>query len=140
LSTSFRLLLPRLLYEALLEQARAELPNECCGLLAGRIVGEAGQVERRYPLVNRLASPREYESEPRSLLAAAKDMRRVGIVELAIYHSHPTTAPIPSQTDLERNCWPGLVHLIVSLRSSVPEARAWRLEEAGYREAEWEIV
>ena len=66
----FRLLLPRRLYEEMVAQAVAELPNECCGLLAGRIEPVAAQdaerkpvarVMRKYPLVNKAASPTEYD-------------------------------------------------------------------------------
>jgi proteasome lid subunit RPN8/RPN11 len=140
LSTAFRLVLPRQIYEALLEQARAELPNECCGLLAGRREGAVGRVARRYPLVNASASPVEYLSEGPSHLAAHRDLCKAGLEELAVYHSHPTTEPIPSRTDLERNLWPGVVHLIVSMRTSSPEMRGWWLREDSYTEAEWEIV
>jgi proteasome lid subunit RPN8/RPN11 len=124
----------------MVEQARAELPNECCGLLAGRLDGGAGRVVRRYPLVNRLASPAEYESEPRSILAAVKDMRQEGIDVLAVYHSHPTAGAVPSRTDLERNNWPGVVHLIVGMATGVPEVRAWWLEPDRFREAAWEVT
>ena len=48
----FRLEVPRALYSAMLEQARAELPNECCGLLAGTVEEGVGRVVARYPLVN----------------------------------------------------------------------------------------
>src|SRR3954452_20721502 len=44
LSMSFRLEVPRALYSAMLEQARAELPNECCGLLAGTVEEGVGRV------------------------------------------------------------------------------------------------
>ena len=67
MSTSFRLLLPRQLYAAMVAQAQAELPNECCGLLAGRIDAGVGRVEQRYPLVNELTSPVEFQSEPRGM-------------------------------------------------------------------------
>ena len=59
----------------MLEQAQAELPNECCGLLAGRVADGVGRVEMRYPLVNELTSPVEYSAEAMSLFAAFKDMR-----------------------------------------------------------------
>src|SRR5262249_14613414 len=79
-STAFRLLWPEALYAEIVAQARAELPNECCGLLAGRIVdtpsGRAGQVVRRYPLINAAASPVEYLSEPKSMFHAVRDMDR----------------------------------------------------------------
>lgn len=144
MSTSFRLALPRQFYMEMVDQARAEFPNECCGFLAGRFEGEGqgriGRVLRRYPLVNAAASPVEYLSEPHSMFAAEKDRRREGLEFLAIYHSHPTTDPIPSRTDRERNYSPDVVNLIVSLKGGVPEIRAWWLTASDYREAEVEWI
>jgi proteasome lid subunit RPN8/RPN11 len=138
LSTSFRLLLPRQFYADMVAQAQAELPNECCGLLAGRIANEMGRVLRRFPLVNAAASPREFDSEPHSMFAAVKEMRREGLDLLAVYHSHPTSAPDPSRTDLERNYSPEVMNLIVSLAVAVPEMRAWWLAPEGFKEAQVE--
>src|SRR5213075_1068459 len=79
LSTSFRLVVPRPIYDDMLAQARAELPNECCGILAGTIatVGDEriGRVQRRYPLVNALASPVEYNADVKGHFQAERDMR-----------------------------------------------------------------
>ena len=139
---AFRLAIPQSLYDALLAQARAELPNECCGLLAGIVEpGDPprGRVRGRYPLVNALASPVAFESDPSGLFAAHKDMRRRGLEVLAIYHSHPTSAPIPSKTDLARNYWPGVMSLIVSLATEPPTLRGWWLLEKDFREADWEL-
>ena len=129
----------------MLEQARAELPNECCGLLAGILDTSdperpTGKVLRRYPLANALASPKEYESEPKSLFAAVKDMRQQGTDILAIYHSHPTSEPVPSKKDRERN-WYGtdVMHLIISLHWEPPTVRGWWIGESEVREAEWEV-
>lgn len=131
---SFVLQIPRRLYDAMVAQAVAELPNECCGLLAGC----DGRVTHRYPLTNALASPVRYESDPAALFAAFKDMRARGTELLAVYHSHPTTDPVPSRTDLERNFYGAeVVHIIISLKGGVPVVRAWRLEEASYSEVEW---
>jgi proteasome lid subunit RPN8/RPN11 len=138
-STPFRLLLPRPLYAALLEQARAELPNECCGLLGGRVEDGVGRVERRYPLINALASPVEYESEPRGMFQAERDMRQHGLRVLAVYHSHPTSEPVPSRKDCQRNYSPDVMNLIISPRTGGPPVRAWWLGADGYREAEWEV-
>ncbi len=116
------------------------MPNECCGLLAGVIEGEerpVGRVVERYPLVNVLASPTVYESEPKSLLHAHKDMRRRGLELLAIYHSHPTSDPVPSKVDLAQNFWPGAVHLIISLKTEPVAVRAWRLGEQTFEPADW---
>ncbi len=136
-SLSRKLQIPRPLYEEMLAQALAELPNECCGLLAGR----DDRVTHRYPLSNALASPVRYESDPQAMFAAVKDMRKEGTDVLAIYHSHPTSAPVPSRTDLERNFYgPEVVHLIISLKEREPEVGAWHLEPDAYREAVWEVI
>jgi proteasome lid subunit RPN8/RPN11 len=134
------------LYEEMVAQARAELPNECCGLLGG-VFEEAspggeriGRVARRYPLINAAANPRLFESDPRSMFEADRDMRRNKLEVLAVYHSHPTSAPLPSKTDLERNYSPAVVNLIISLQGAEPAMRGWWLTEHDFREAEWCLV
>jgi proteasome lid subunit RPN8/RPN11 len=135
--------LPRNIYDEMVAHARAELPNECCGLLAGRIGADEparGVVEKRYPLVNQAGSPTEYLSEPRSMFTAEKDMRKNGIDILAIYHSHPTSEPLPSKTDLERSYSADVVNFIVSLKDDQVHMRAWWLREKDFIEAEWDWV
>lgn len=144
MSTSFRLLLPRRLYDDMVAQALAELPNECCGLLAGKFVTTGserlGQVTHRYPLINAAASPTEYLSEPKSMFAADRAMRQDGVDILAVYHSHPTTDPVPSRTDHERNYTPEIMNLIISLKGDTPNVRAWWLTDLEHHEAEWEVT
>jgi proteasome lid subunit RPN8/RPN11 len=143
LSTPFRLLIPRRFHEEMIAQAVQELPNECCGLLAGRIMPEMPDrtVTERFPLVNADASPCEYTSDLKILFAAHKAMRERSLDLLAVYHSHPSSDPIPSRKDLERNAHGAeVVHLIISLKNATPLARAWRLRENDYVEGEWRIV
>lgn len=137
-----RLQIPRQLYEEMVNHAREELPNECCGLFAGKsLAGErVVRVERGYRLVNALASPVTYESEPRSMFEAVRDMRRHGIDVVAVYHSHPTSAPIPSRTDLARNYSEDVMNLIVSLQGGEAVVRGWWLTAESYTEGEWEVV
>ena len=128
----------------MIAQAKAELPNECCGLLAGQLPAEGtpATISHIFPLVNAAASPVEYFSEPRSMLAAHKAMREQGLEVLAVYHSHPTSAPIPSVKDREMSGGYGeaVVHFILSLQDSCPDLKGWRLTETTYLEAEWEVV
>lgn len=126
----------------MLAQARAESPHECCGLLAGRIAenGAHGEATHHYPLTNELKSPTEFFSEPRGMLAAVKDMRREGIDVLAVYHSHPTSPPVPSRKDLERNYSERVMNLIVGLAGESPDIRAWWLRADGYDEAQFEVT
>jgi len=143
LSTPFCLHLPRRLYDDMLAQAAAESPNECCGLLAGTLEGAGpriGRVLRRYPLVNAAASKVEFLSEPRGMFEAVRDMRRLGLDILAVYHSHPSTDPVPSRTDLERNYSPEVMTLIISLKGAEPQVRGWWLEADQYHEGEWQCT
>lgn len=141
MSTSFRLLLPRQIYNDIVAQAQAELPKECCGLLAGRIEDNVGRAEKRYPLINVAASPERYLSDGGDLPAAFRSMRERNLDLLAIYHSHPTSRPVPSQTDLAQNFYgDSVVFLILSLQTLEPEMRAWWLGESDYRPAEWSVV
>jgi [CysO sulfur-carrier protein]-S-L-cysteine hydrolase len=147
LSTRFRLVLPRQLYDDMIAQARSELPNECCGLLAGRIVEPANQggqplglIVQRYPLINEAASRTEYLSKPESMFAAERDRRKQGLEFLAVYHSHPTSQPVPSRKDRERNYSTEMMNLIISLQAPVPLVRAWWLTAESCGEADWEVT
>ncbi|MGH9788436.1 MAG: Mov34/MPN/PAD-1 family protein [Candidatus Acidiferrales bacterium] len=112
-----RLLLSRLLHEALLEDARRSLPNECCGLLGGQ--GE--QATRIFPATNRLASPTAYDIAVPELIALFRRLRAEKLELVGIYHSHPTGDNLPSARDLERAFYPGAAYVIVSPRA---DARA----------------
>lgn len=142
MSMVFHLSVPAGFVKEMIEQAQLEQPFECCGLLAGTIDEKTrvGEVVRRYPLVNELASPVAYLSEPRSMFEAVRDMRREGLDVLAVYHSHPTSAPIPSKTDLAQNYSPDVVNLIISLADDPPTIRGWWLREDGYAEALWTVT
>jgi len=135
-------------------QAIAELPNECCGLLAGRTAA-AGldaqatppgpdlpvvRAERIYPLKNAAASPVKYLSDDEGMFAAWHDMRCLGFEILAIYHSHPISDPIPSRTDREENYYPDAIHLIISLKEPDVRVRGWWLDGETVKEAEWMCV
>jgi proteasome lid subunit RPN8/RPN11 len=129
-----------LLLKEAIEHARSELPNECCGLLAGHVTDGIGLATTRFSIANDEASPREYLSNARDMLLAFRVMRERGLELLAIYHSHPTSAPVPSSRDIEQNTYgESIIHLIVGLAKPQPEVRAWWLTETGFREAEWDV-
>jgi proteasome lid subunit RPN8/RPN11 len=98
-------------------------------------------VTERYPIRNDLASRTEYLTNARDLLDAVRAMRPAGIDVLAVYHSHPTSAPVPSRKDIDRNTWgETVVHVIIGLAGDIPEVRAWWLAETESREAAFEVV
>ena len=141
-STAFRLRLPRPLFEEILAHARSELPNECCGFLAGRISedGSVADAAIRYPLVNERASATEFLAEYRGVKDALRDMDGRRIHLLAVYHSHPSSEPIPSRRDLEFSFGEKYMTLIIGLADEEPAVRGWWLAATDYREGEWEVV
>ncbi|MBM3980128.1 MAG: M67 family metallopeptidase [Planctomycetes bacterium] len=130
------LLVPAAVRAALVAHALSEAPVECCGLLAGHIADGVGVVTERYAVANDVASATRYATNPRDMLAAFRAMRAGGTELLAIYHSHPTSAAVPSARDLGDNTYgESVVHVIVGLAGAEPEVRAWWLGETGFREA-----
>jgi proteasome lid subunit RPN8/RPN11 len=103
----------------LVEHARAEAPNEACGLVAFR----DGIAERYLPGENTLSSPYRFELRPRD--PADFFLEDEGY-ELAVFHSHPETAPRPSRTDIANiGLWEGRPYLILGLASG--ELAGWRI-------------
>jgi len=132
-----RFVISDLLLAEVIEHGRRELPNECCGLLAGRIAEGVGTVTTRFTIGNDAASTTEYETNARDLFVAFRAMRRDGAELLAIYHSHPASEPVPSRRDIERNTYgESVVHLIVGFANAEVTVRAWWLTEMNYREVE----
>lgn len=142
-ATRFRLLLSDSALSGMIEHARRELPAECCGLLAGLVAtdGTEALITHRYELINALASPTEFESEPRSMLTAMRDIRRWGTEVLAVYHSHPTSEPYPSRKDQERH-WlgPSVMAVIIGMNQPEVDVRAWWLDGTNQIVGEWKLV
>lgn len=86
-------------YEKILEHAKAELPNEACGLIGGVIEGEDKMIKKVYLLTNIDKSNEHFSLDPKEQLAAVKDMRAEGIVPLGNWHSHPESPSRPSDED-----------------------------------------
>lgn len=132
------LAVPDWLLEEVISHARAEVPRECCGLLTGVVADGVGTVTARFAIRNELQSQTDYLTDARDMFAAFRAMRAGGLELLAIYHSHPTSAPVPSARDLDRNTYgESVVHVIVGLSGAEPEVRGWWLGDGGYREAQF---
>jgi proteasome lid subunit RPN8/RPN11 len=125
----------------MIEQAKNHQPNECCGLLGGMVANDGlAMVLGCFPLINAAHSPVLFESDPRSIFEATRAIDQQGWQLLAIYHSHPTSEPIPSRTDLERSYDPEVMNLILSLQHDPVLIRAWWLLPDSFTEADWEVV
>jgi proteasome lid subunit RPN8/RPN11 len=132
--------MPREIHDAIIAQAQAELPNECCGLFGGKPGGDVCTIEQYFPLTNAAASPVRYDAEPLDLLRASKAFRALGLDIVAIYHSHPTAPATPSRVDRVRNYSEETPNFIISLMSAEPVVRGWWLTAEDAKETDWEIL
>lgn len=92
----------------MLEHVLRCLPEEACGLLAGR----GDEVSRVLPVSNVLRSPFRFRMEPRAQLEAMQAIEGEGLEMLGIYHSHPRGPAGPSPIDLAEAAYPEALHLI----------------------------
>ena len=116
------MVIPAEVRAALEQHARAEQPNEACGL----VVLRDGEAERYLPARNAAASPYRFEldTEPENWFLEDDGY------ELAVFHSHISSPPRPSRTDVENiGLWEGRPYLILSLGTG--ELAAWKIQDGG---------
>lgn len=115
------LVVPPAVRAALVAHAAAESPNECCGLVAFK----DGVAERYLPGINEEPSPFFFKLRPADPLDFFLEDEGY---ELAIFHSHLSSPPRPSRTDVENiGQWDGKPYLIYSVR--LDQLAAWRIED-----------
>jgi proteasome lid subunit RPN8/RPN11 len=102
-------------YREMLAHCLDELPNEACGLVAGRVEAAKKIIEKVYLLSNPDKSPEHFSMDPREQFAAVKDMRKNGWVLLGNFHSHPGSPARPSAEDIRLAFDPDKSYLILSL-------------------------
>jgi [CysO sulfur-carrier protein]-S-L-cysteine hydrolase len=136
--------LPAVIRDALIAHARAEYPNEACGLIVGDgYAADGGRALRFEPTRNRAASPYRYEIDPDDLLRLTIATDDADEVFWGIVHSHTHTPARPSPTDVGLAFYPDALYLLVSLSedeadrgTGAPSIRAWRIvEDAVYEVA-----
>jgi proteasome lid subunit RPN8/RPN11 len=127
------MLIARELYDEIIAHARAEAPNECCGIVAtddGRAVGV-------YPATNKFASPLRFEIDEPDLIRIWREIDERDWDLGVIYHSHTRTAPEPSQTDINgAGQWPGALWVIVGLADGEPDVRTWSIADGRVTQVE----
>jgi proteasome lid subunit RPN8/RPN11 len=127
----------RPLLDDIVEHARADSPNECCGMIAA-LDGRAVAVHRA---ANAAASPLRYEIDGMEQYRIQSAIEEAGHDLGAIYHSHTRSAPYPSQTDVNLAFYPESLYVIVGVaQPEAPEVKAYRIVDGRITEATLEIV
>jgi proteasome lid subunit RPN8/RPN11 len=117
--------IPRHLFDGMLEHAREEAPNECCGIIGGK----DGEATTLYRATNAERSPLRYTLDPNDLFRITfREIPQRDEEMLAIYHSHTASPAYPSQTDINLATYPDAIYLILSLADGEAPLRGFRIE------------
>jgi proteasome lid subunit RPN8/RPN11 len=140
--------LPARIVQEIIDQARAEDPNESCGIVIGTANAADGGTALRYePARNKAASPYLYDLHPDDLLRLTIATEDADEAFWAIVHSHTHTPARPSPTDIRQAVYPDSLYMLVSLAadeadptSGAPSLRAWRIVDGAVFEVEVRVT
>ena len=139
--------LPRAIAEAIVDQARAEYPNEACGIIAGTANPADGGTALRYERTrNEAASPYRYSIHPDDAFRVIVGIDDADEAVWGIVHSHVRSPAVPSPTDIGLATFPDALYLLVSLSDDEADPvtgarslRAWRIVDGASHEVALEL-
>ncbi len=140
--------LPTALRDAIVAHARAEYPNEMCGVILGDApAAEGGKALRWEPARNETGSPYRYRLHPEDLLRLTLATWDDDSVFWAIAHSHVRSPAVPSPTDIGAATYPDALYILVSLSEAeadpatgTPSVRAWRIVDGSVQEVDLRVA
>jgi [CysO sulfur-carrier protein]-S-L-cysteine hydrolase len=104
------------LVDALVAHARADHPDEACGVIAGAVGSDVPT--RHIPMVNAARSTTFYEFESSDLLKLYRELDANNEDPVVIYHSHTATEAYPSRTDISYASEPFAHYVLISTRET----------------------
>jgi proteasome lid subunit RPN8/RPN11 len=104
-------------WKTMVEHAERTYPNECCGVMLGKLGTDNKTVTEAVPLDNSWQGEQgaRYEIRPQDLLRAEQEARAQGRDLIGIFHSHPDCDAYFSETDLKNSC-PWYSFAVISVR------------------------
>ncbi len=133
-----QLVIPRPVIDGMLAHARAERPNEACGILSGSLA--EGRAFAFHATRDSEDSPFRYNVHPEDLLRVTLEIDDAGADLIGIFHSHVASPAVPSETDRRLAFYPEAFYVLASLTDEAdPDVRAWRIVDGDVTEAELRI-
>ena len=125
--------------EQIIAHARADHPDEACGVVAGPVGSD--RPERFIPMANAARSTTFYEFDSLDLLKLYRDMDDRDEVPVIVYHSHTATEAYPSRTDISYASEPDAHYVLVSTRDpDEVEFRSFRIVDGEVTEEPVTVV
>lgn len=133
------LVIRRDLVEAMVAHARADHPDEACGVIAG--ADGSDRPERLIAMANAERSPTFYRFDSGEQLKVWRSMDDADEVPVVIYHSHTATEAYPSRTDISLAQEPDAHYVLISTRDpDEHELRSYRIVDGVVTEEPVDIV
>jgi len=127
------------LYDKIVAHARADHPDEACGVIAGPAGSD--RPERFIPMTNAARSPTFYEFDSTEQFQVWKEMDDNDEEPVVLYHSHTATEAYPSRTDVSYASEPGAHYVLVSTRDpDNSEFRSYRIADGQVTEEPVTVV
>ena len=127
------------LVDAMGAHARADHPDEPCGIIAGPEGSD--RPERFVQMLNAERSPTFYRFDSGEQLKVWRAMDDADEVPVVIYHSHTATEAYPSRTDISYASEPDAHYVLVSTRDpDKHELRSYRIVDGVVTEEPVSIV
>ncbi|WP_433749097.1 Mov34/MPN/PAD-1 family protein [Falsibacillus pallidus] len=123
------------LFKHLVMYAGNDLPRESCGLLGGN----GAEILSVIPLKNEAGTNRQFYVKEENVQAAFIRLNEIGHDLIAIYHSHPTSNPIPSQADIHFHPDESVKMAILSLKDK-PQLKIFQIAGGQYFEIPYIIM
>ncbi|WP_080902841.1 M67 family metallopeptidase [Parabacteroides sp. Marseille-P3160] len=123
-------------YESILSQARAELPDESCGYL----LGSNGVVTVNHAMTNIDHSPEHFSFDPQEQFNVLRYARKEKLEVIGNWHSHPNSPSRPSIEDIRLAYDPTIAYAILSLAGEEPVFKAFRITEGEVENIPLEII
>jgi proteasome lid subunit RPN8/RPN11 len=129
----------RAAFDAIVAHARADHPDEACGVVAGPAGSD--RPERFIPMANAARSTTFFEFDSMDLLKLYREMEDRDEVPVVIYHSHTATEAYPSRTDVSYASEPDAHYVVVSTREpDATEFRSFRIVDGVVTEEPVRVV
>jgi [CysO sulfur-carrier protein]-S-L-cysteine hydrolase len=125
-----QIIIPLSIHKQMVEHGNLALPYEACGVLAGNQTN----VQSIWQLENEWKSDRRFYVSKHEVERTVKRIKQVNQNVLAIYHSHPYTAPIPSTLDIANHPADNVKMVIISFKGGSPLVKWYRIRDANYEE------
>ncbi|MFG6149842.1 Mov34/MPN/PAD-1 family protein [Halobacillus sp. B23F22_1] len=123
-----QLIVPKPIHNFLIDHGKKNLPYEVCGMLSGVNL----TVQHVWPLKNEVKSQSRFFVSQTAVEETLKKVKEKSEEVLAIYHSHPTTSPSPSSSDIIEHADTNILMVIISFKMPIPVIKCFKILDSTY--------